>query len=106
MKILKSDLAWLALALLAITCPLPSVAQSFGGEIKSATSGLYVWVRGLGAALTVFGIVGAGIKIAVQHDREGMTKFIYVVVGGLIILLAPAFVNVLLQVAGNPSLNN
>lgn len=103
-RIRQSDLAFVALALLVVACcSLPGFAQSYGSEIKNATVSLYTWIRGLGAGVTVLGIAGAGFKIAVQHDREGMKTFLWVIVGGLIIMLAPSVVAVLQGVAGGPA---
>ena len=96
----RNDYAVLLLLLLVVFCPLPGFAQTYGAEIKNATVSLYAWLRGLGAAVTVIGIAGAGFKIAVQHDREGMTGFLWVIVGGLIIMLAPSVVAVLQGAAG------
>ncbi len=86
--------------LLLALCPMPGFAQTYGAEIKNATVTLYTWLRGLGAGVTVIGIAGAGFKIAVQHDREGMKSFMWVIGGGLIIMLAPSVVAVLQGAAG------
>jgi type IV secretory pathway VirB2 component (pilin) len=100
-KFRQSDLALVALALLVVaSCSLPGFAQSYGSEITNATVSLYTWLRGLGAGVTVLGIAGAGFKIVVQHDREGMKSFLMVIGGGLIIMLAPSMVAVIQGTAG------
>ena len=96
----RNNYAVLLPLLLVALCPLPGFTQTYGVEIKNATVSLYSWLRGLGAGVCVIGIAGAGFKIAVQHDREGMKSFIWVIGGGFIIMLAPSVVAVLQGAAG------
>ena len=96
----RNDYIILLLILILALCPLPGFAQSYGSEIINATTSLYTWLRRVGAVVCVLGITGAGFKIIVQHDREGMTSFLWVIGGGFIIMLAPAVVAVLQGAAG------
>jgi hypothetical protein len=102
----RNDYAALSLFILVALCPLPGFAQSYGTEIKNATVSLYTFLRSLGAGVTVLGIAGAGFKIAIQHDREGMKSFFWVIGGGLIIMLAPSVVAVLQGAAGGAAAIN
>ena len=76
-------------------------AQSYGAQITQAGQALYTWIRGLGAVVLAIGISGAGFQMAVAHDKEAMKKFFYVILGGLIVFLAPSFVALVQGVAGN-----
>lgn len=102
----RIDYAALSLLIVLALCPLPAFAQSYGSEIKNATVSLYTFLRSLGAGVTVLGIAGAGFKIAIQHDREGMKSFFWVIGGGLIIMLAPSVVAVLQGAAGGAATIN
>jgi predicted membrane channel-forming protein YqfA (hemolysin III family) len=90
-------------ALLAFGLLAPDLAgaQSYGSQINQAGQALYSWIRSIGAVILAIGISGAGFQMAVAHDREAMKKFFYVILGGLIVFLAPSFVSLIQGVAGS-----
>ena len=90
-------------ALLAFGLLAPDLAsgQSYGSQINQAGQALYSWIRSIGAVILAIGISGAGFQMAVAHDREAMKKFFYVILGGLIVFLAPSFVALIQGVAGS-----
>ena len=94
--------------LIAAGLLLPGLAsaQSYGSQITQAGQALYTWIRGIGAIVLAIGISGAGFQMAVAHDKEAMKKFFYVILGGLIVFLAPSFVALVQGVAGNATTLN
>jgi hypothetical protein len=90
-------------ALLAFGLLVPGLAgaQSYGSQITQAGQALYSWIRSIGAVILAIGISGAGFQMAVAHDKEAMKKFFYVILGGLIVFLAPSFVGLIQGVAGS-----
>lgn len=93
-------------AILTLPLLLPAQALAYGEQITQAGIQLYSWVRGLGALILVFGLCGVGFKLAISHDREGLKPFFYVVLGGLIVFLAPSIVGLLQGVAGSAAAIN
>jgi len=103
----RRTLEWIALAaIVALPLLSPASAFAYGEQITQAGIQLYTWVRGLGALILVFGLCGVGFKLAVSHDREGLKPFFYVVLGGLIVFLAPSIVGLLQGVAGSAAAIN
>lgn len=85
---------------------LPTPALAYGEQITQAGIQLYSWIRGLGAVVMVLGLAGVGIKLMITHDREGLTPFFYVVLGGLVIMLSPSIVGLIQGVAGGAAAIN
>lgn len=93
-------------ATLAVPFLLPLPALAYGEQITQAGLQLYTWLRGLGAVIMVIGFAGVGFKLMVQHDRDGLTPFWYVIGGGLIMMLGPSIVQLIQGVAGGASAIN
>jgi type IV secretory pathway VirB2 component (pilin) len=72
----------------------PANAAAADGITQAAQS-MYTYVRALGAAVTTLGLAGVAFKLMVQHDREGLAPMMYVIGGGMIMLLAPTLVGLM-----------
>lgn len=98
----------MAAILAALVTPLllPINALAYGEQITQAGLQLYTWLRGLGAVIMVIGFAGVGFKLMVQHDREGLKPFWYVIGGGLITMLGPSIVQLIQGVAGGTAAIN
>lgn len=92
------------LAVLAIA-QLPAVSFAYGEQITNAGLQLYTWIRGAGAVVTCLGLAIGGVRFA-MGDHEAAVKCGKVVLGGLIIMLAPAIIGLLQGVAGGAAAIN
>ena len=98
---------WLVLAVLfALAFVSPLKVFAYGEQITQAGIALYTWLRGLGAVVMCIGFAGVGFKLMVQHDREGLKPFYYVIGGGLIMMLGPSMVQLIQGISGGaPAIN-
>lgn len=97
---------WLVAALALAVSLMPQDVAAYGEQITQAGVQLYTWLRGLGAVVMVIGFAAVGFKLMVQHDREGLKPFFYVVGGGLIMMLGPSIVSLIQGIAGGPAAIN
>lgn len=93
----------LMLSLMALA---PVRAFAYGEQIAQAGVALYTWMRGLGAVIMGLGLGGVGLKLMFQHDREGLKPLYYVIGGGLILMLAPSFVQLIQGISGGAAAFN
>lgn len=91
-------------AVLALT-QLPALGFAYGEQITQAGVQLYTWIRGAGAVVTCLGLAFGGFRFA-MGDHEAAGKCWKVVIGGLLIMLAPAVIAVLQGVAGGAAAIN
>jgi predicted membrane channel-forming protein YqfA (hemolysin III family) len=103
---IKRPLPYILAVLFALPFLIPIPVFAYGEEITNAGMELYKWMRGLGAVAMCIGLGGVAFKLMIHHDREGLKPFFYVIGGGLIMMLAPAIVGLIQNVAGGASAVN
>lgn len=84
---------------------LPSLSFCYGEQITQAGVQLYSWLRGAGAVVTVLGLAIGGFQFA-MGDREAAAKCWKVILGGLIIMLAPAAIGLIQGISGGAAAIN
>jgi hypothetical protein len=103
---IKRPAPYFLAALFVLLLLVPTPAFAYGEQITQAGVQLYTWMRGLGAVAMCIGLGGVGFKLMIQHDREGLKPFFYVIGGGLIMMLAPSIVGLIQGVAGGAAAIN
>lgn len=81
------------------TCP--AFAATYGdGKVDTALERTTDWLtKGLGAMLTIIGIIITGVRMA-MHDQHALQKGIWVIVGGLLIFLSKNILSLIQGIAG------